>query len=72
MAKSQRKKTGKPSGFSEAPQAALEGEPLKGSVTDWADEITREADGEIPLSAPSGRLPRKGGEGSRRSADIPG
>ena len=28
-----------PKGFSEAPQAALTGAPLKGSVADWAEQI---------------------------------
>ncbi|HSG96358.1 MAG TPA: excinuclease ABC subunit UvrB, partial [Afifellaceae bacterium] len=59
MAKSQRKKTGKPSGLAEAPQPALAGAPLTGPVADWAAEITREAD------------PGRDAKG-RRTADIPG
>lgn len=34
----------KSSGFEEAPQQELTGSPLSGSVSDWADEISREAD----------------------------
>lgn len=34
----------KNSGFEEAPQRELTGAPLSGSVSDWADEISREAD----------------------------
>lgn len=34
----------KNSGFEEAPQQELTGAPLSGSVSDWADEISREAD----------------------------
>ena len=48
-----------PSGFGEAPQRPLSGTPLKGSVTDWANEIAREAD-----LGPDAE--------GRRSADIPG
>jgi excinuclease ABC subunit B len=61
-----------PAGFSEAPQAAFSGAPLKGPVSDWAEQISREAettapvgtDGDAP-SAPSraegkaGKSPKK-------------
>ena len=39
MAKSSRKD----SGFDEAPQAELSGAPLKGSISDWAEQIAEEA-----------------------------
>ncbi|PHP64845.1 excinuclease ABC subunit B [Zhengella mangrovi] len=38
------KKTGKPSGFEEAPQAPFEGAPLTGDIAGWAAEIAREAE----------------------------
>ncbi|MBA91985.1 MAG: excinuclease ABC subunit B [Phyllobacteriaceae bacterium] len=38
------KKTGKPSGFGEAPQAPFEGAPLTGDIAGWAAEIAREAE----------------------------
>jgi len=41
MAKTSPKKN---SGFEEAPQAEFEGAPLSGSISDWADEIAREAE----------------------------
>ena len=33
-----------PGGFEESPQAELTGTPLTGSISDWADQIAREAD----------------------------
>ncbi|MCU0791067.1 MAG: excinuclease ABC subunit UvrB, partial [Nitratireductor sp.] len=39
MSKPREKKTGKPSGFEEAPQAEFKGAPLKGPVSGWLDEI---------------------------------
>ncbi|MFZ1813807.1 MAG: excinuclease ABC subunit UvrB [Rhizobiaceae bacterium] len=33
-----------PGGFEEAPQPALSGEPLSGSITDWAQEIEKQAE----------------------------
>ncbi len=38
-------------GFEEAPQKELTGAPLSGSVTDWADEISREADAPVKPAA---------------------
>ena len=35
--------TKKPTGFEEAPQAELTGTPMSGSVSDWAEEVCREA-----------------------------
>jgi excinuclease ABC subunit B len=43
MAKSPPKKTGKPSGFDEAPQQEFEGAPLTGSVEDWVRQLEDEA-----------------------------
>jgi len=40
----QEKKTGKPSGFEEAPQAEFEGAPLGGSVEDWVKQLEAEAE----------------------------
>ncbi len=53
----------KNSGFSESPQKPLSGEPLGGSISDWANEIAREAE--------SGSRIEKGGEGARRAAEPP-
>ena len=44
MARTNEKKTGKPSGFAESPQPDLTGEPLEGSVADWAAKLEREAE----------------------------
>ena len=38
-------------GFSEAPQAELSGTPLSGSISDWAEEISREAEKTRPKPA---------------------
>ncbi|WP_157020182.1 excinuclease ABC subunit UvrB [Mesorhizobium xinjiangense] len=63
-----------PPGFEEAPQPGLSGEPLKGSISDWADEITREAEEPPqpgiakqgrPAVAPDGAPPRDA-EGAQR------
>ncbi|MEQ1943255.1 excinuclease ABC subunit UvrB [Mesorhizobium sp. VNQ89] len=41
-------------GFAEAPQAELSGRPLSGSISDWADQIAREADTSVqPDISPS-------------------
>ncbi|MCB1383998.1 MAG: DEAD/DEAH box helicase family protein, partial [Notoacmeibacter sp.] len=44
MARSPEKKSGKPSGFAESPQAPFEGAPLTGDISGWAAEIAREAE----------------------------
>jgi len=41
-------------GFEEAPQPSLSGKPLSGSISDWADEIAREAE-----KAPAAEKPAK-------------
>jgi excinuclease ABC, B subunit len=40
------RKSSRPDGFSEAPQAPFEGAPLSGSIADWAAELAREAEAE--------------------------
>ncbi|MCV9960701.1 excinuclease ABC subunit UvrB [Pararhizobium sp. BT-229] len=40
------KKTARPSGFEEAPQASFEGAPLSSNVADWAEELQRMAEAE--------------------------
>jgi excinuclease ABC subunit B len=47
-------------GFGEAPQATFTGAPLSGSVAEWAERISREA--ERSPSSPAGPSPRKDGE----------
>lgn len=44
-------------GFSEAPQPALSGKPLSGSISDWADEIAREA--EKAPAKPKKKIPER-------------
>lgn len=54
---------GEATGFGEAPQAALEGVPLAGSIADWAREISVEALREKPArpaGAPSRAVPEQG------------
>ncbi|WP_394886443.1 excinuclease ABC subunit UvrB [Mesorhizobium sp. AaZ16] len=55
-----------PRGFSEAPQAEFSGAPLGGSISDWAEEISKEA--ERNADAPQGEGK---GEGQRKSKKIP-
>ncbi len=55
-----------PAGFEEAPQKPLSGEPLSGSVSDWAEEIAQEAQrGEngIRSEAPGGDMPTDAASG---------
>ncbi len=40
------KKSARPSGFEEAPQASFEGAPLSSNVADWAEELQRMAEAE--------------------------
>jgi excinuclease ABC subunit B len=57
-----------PRGFGEAPQAELSGQPLSGSIADWASEITREA-AEMergPISPVEGEMSPKATEGGRK------
>jgi len=44
-------------GFAEAPQPALSGKPLSGSISDWADEIAREA--EKAPAKPKRKIPER-------------
>ena len=66
MAKSP-KNTENKKGFEEAPQQPLSGEPLGGSVSDWAGEISREAGGNGTASAKSGDVPAK----KKKSPKLP-
>jgi excinuclease ABC subunit B len=54
---------GEPQGLSEAPQAAFSGAPLTGSISDWAEQIAREADNDAaPVASghgASGKAPRR-------------
>jgi excinuclease ABC subunit B len=52
MVKTPAKKGG---GFEEAPQAEFTGAPLTGSISDWAGQISRQAEN-TPSSGPSGHL----------------
>jgi len=49
----------KQSGFEEAPQPELEGEPLSGPISEWADQIAKEAEKPKPKA--------KGGTGKGKS-----
>jgi len=42
-------------GFGEAPQAELSGVPLSGSISDWAEQISREAERDGRGEAPAGK-----------------
>ncbi|KQZ31070.1 excinuclease ABC subunit B [Mesorhizobium sp. Root552] len=55
-------------GFAEAPQAEFSGAPLSGSISDWAEQIAREA--ELPSEARQGR-PAVAPDGAR-SRDAEG
>jgi excinuclease ABC subunit B len=52
-------------GFGEAPQRELSGTPLSGGISDWAEEISREADGSSPLE---GEVPAKRAQGGGRGS----
>ncbi|MEQ8373097.1 MAG: DEAD/DEAH box helicase family protein, partial [Roseibium aggregatum] len=52
-------------GFGEAPQKSLSGTPLSGSISDWAAEISQEADKPEPRKA----APRSAGEGKEDRND---
>jgi excinuclease ABC subunit B len=58
----------KKSGFAESPQKPLTGEPLSGSVSDWAEEIAREADADTTSKIKRGgeRAEGSGTAGGRR------
>ncbi len=61
----------KPSGFGEAPQPPLSGEPhsspLSGSVSDWAEDISKEAN----LPSVAAQAPAKGRSASARTGGGP-
>jgi excinuclease ABC subunit B len=63
-------------GFGEAPQAEFAGAPLKGSVSDWAAQIAREAEQEARPTSPQGRqtwgeVAPQGGAGGGEHGDHP-
>ncbi|WP_265517054.1 excinuclease ABC subunit UvrB [Nitratireductor luteus] len=60
MANSSRKNNG---GFAEAPQPELTGEPLSGPVTDWAEQISRDA--QEPAKPKKSKIPPRSAEASK-------
>jgi excinuclease ABC subunit B len=61
-----------PRGFSEAPQAELSGAPLSGSTSDWAQEISREAERHHPTPDLRSDPPRREeGEASSLTPSSP-
>src|SRR5690606_20864335 len=64
MAKSSSPK--KAAGFAERPQQPLSGTPLSGSISDWAEEIAREADAQ-PVPGPA-EVKAKAAKGSAKPA----
>jgi len=63
-----------PDGFEEAPQKPLSGEPLSGSVSDWAEEIAQEARQGEALAGSKKEEARRGEKGIRSEApggDMP-
>jgi excinuclease ABC subunit B len=58
----------RPDGFGEAPQAAFEGAPLTGPVSDWARQIAEEASASVTPPRTFGPDPPHRGEG-RSGAD---
>ena len=51
------------SGFSEAPQTGISGKPLTGTISDWAEQIEREA---LRISPLEGEMSPKATEGVGR------
>ncbi|UUP16316.1 excinuclease ABC subunit UvrB [Nitratireductor thuwali] len=64
MANSSRKNNG---GFAEAPQPELTGEPLSGSVADWAEQVSREArePAQEPAKPKKSKIPPRSAEASK-------
>jgi excinuclease ABC subunit B len=52
-------------GLGEMPQPALSGAPLKGSISDWAEEIAREAD--AAPTKPAKKIPERSSAATRSS-----
>src|SRR5690606_33026614 len=53
-------------GFGEEPQAEFTGAPLSGPISDWADQIAREAEKAAPPKAkPSRKIPEKSASPTR-------
>ena len=66
MAKTPRK----PSGFDEAPQQPLSGEPLSSSVSDWAEEVSKEAKDIPSVAEQDEATSRSAGMRTGESADA--
>jgi excinuclease ABC subunit B len=49
----------RPSGFEEAPQAELTGAPLTGSISDWAEQIEKEAEKAPARPRPGKKIPER-------------
>jgi len=56
-------------GFAEAPQAEFSGRPLSGSISDWADQIAREAD--TPVQPDISHLRAETGKSQKPAKKIP-
>lgn len=52
--------TKKPTGFEESPQAELTGTPMSGSISDWAEEVSRDAAKPTAKAKPAKAKPAKG------------
>lgn len=52
--------TKKPTGFDESPQAELTGTPMSGSISDWAEEVSRDAAKPTAKAKPAKAKPAKG------------
>jgi excinuclease ABC subunit B len=57
-----------PKGFSETPQSEFSGAPLSGSVSQWAQQISQEADAERRGGGPEGKSAKPGKKIPERSA----
>ncbi|EKF43549.1 excinuclease ABC subunit B [Nitratireductor indicus C115] len=55
----------KPGGFGEAPQPALSGTPLTGSISGWADEIAREAEDAPRAGNKKTKIPERSASASK-------
>ncbi len=59
-------------GFGEAPQAAFEGAPLSGGISDWAKEIEEEANKPAPKGKGKGSGEGTSAKGNRQAAPAEG
>src|SRR6185312_4228968 len=58
-------------GFGEAPQAGFTGTPLSGSISDWAEQIEREAESEVRGTPTPNPSPQGGGELGTDDSESP-